>query len=241
MPCGPPWMTSIIGYSREGSNPGGLMTHPWIARPSCDDSAQICSTSPSVTPDNTSPLASVMACSPFRVVHGEGVDIARFVGVAPRPHRHATGAHVAEFEHLRALARGADLAVDRCVHDVRVAVGPDVEVDAAPVRGPLQAPWGAVEFGGERAGVRPVGVHHVESGLDVVEGGRVVADVRDHASVGRGGRCSVRPLPGWSPAADRPNRRRADRLRSPANDTARRLRSAAEEQVSPLGSQTGVP
>ncbi len=58
MPCGPPWIESIIGYFRVGSKSGGLMIQPWTLKPSTDV-YQISSVAPSRLPASRSALMSV--------------------------------------------------------------------------------------------------------------------------------------------------------------------------------------
>src|ERR1035437_4710601 len=56
---GPPWISSMNGYFRDGSNPGGLMIQPCIFRPSFDELYEISSTWPSDRPESRSVLSDV--------------------------------------------------------------------------------------------------------------------------------------------------------------------------------------
>src|SRR4026209_2221987 len=61
MPWGPPWISRISGYFREGSKEGGLTTQPCTLAPPLEV-YQSSSTSPSRVPLNRSALTSV-SCS----------------------------------------------------------------------------------------------------------------------------------------------------------------------------------
>src|ERR1035437_10762947 len=56
---GPPWISRMNGYFRDGSKPGGLMIHPWMCRPSFDELYEISSTWPSDRPESRSVLSDV--------------------------------------------------------------------------------------------------------------------------------------------------------------------------------------